>query len=683
MSNIRSTLIAILNDHSFDRLEPFKQTEVWKSFSYDDRVLLARLLVMQGASQLNQGNQQVLESFEIAKQISSNSPEILYQQSCVLNAQKDNIRCLTLARETLEIALQQDATFFKGRYLLGQVLTNIALFEGESHLFHEADSHYQTAESLLNKDPDFTRLDEFYWKWGYCLDSLGNISEEPVDFLKAVEKYRIAYNYNCPEAEFYNDFGQSLAHLGVLLVNIDYHVEALKMFDRASCIDKGNFNGWFFQALSILTLSDDKNYEHLLDKADICLSKAADIDHNVSELWYRWGQLDAMIGKKGRDLSRMQLSLAKFYKALQLEPGTYGIIVSCAEIEIFLGVHEEKIEMLQSAHLKLLKCVDALSHEPNVWYMLGSCLCEMGTYFNDEEYYHQAIAKFQQGLSMSGYHPLLWYGMALAQYSLGDLKQQQDHLEKALEYFSRVLEFEKGAPPQFYNEWGVALLKLGDMTLQANYVEMAIEKFEKALNQPSVDEKTLNLEWIYNFGCAYDLLGDLKEDSRYFERSVQILSHVLHIDPNYHFARYNLALTYSHLGEAILDVESYQKSIEHFQHLLERDPEDDLIHLDFGMTLTNFGLLIYDVHHPDNAQTVYHQAENHLMQSALLGNTQAYYQLAGLYSINGQFEQAMHFLERSQFCGNLPELEELMHDEWLEALRQTLPFRQFIKQLSS
>jgi tetratricopeptide (TPR) repeat protein len=223
------------------------------------------------------------------------------------------------------------------------------------------------------------------------------------------------------------------------------------------------------------------------------------------------------------------------------------------------------------------------------------------------------------------------------------------------------------------------------MTQQASYVEMAIEKFERALKQPlqNVEGDDLDLEWVYNYSCAYDLLGDLKEEPHHFEKAVQIFTQILQLDPHYTMARYNLALALSHLGDAMFDVEHYHKAIEQFQQLLDQDPEDDMIHLDFGMSLTNLGLLVHDVHHPERSQALYRQAEGHLMQAAALGNTQAYYQLAGLYSITEHYGQAMHYLERAQFCETLPGIEDLLHDEWLEGLRQTPSFRQFINQLSS
>jgi tetratricopeptide (TPR) repeat protein len=687
MTTIRKTLIDIFESQAFDQLEPFKQSTVWKSFAQEERLLLARLLVMQGAYQLAQSNHQALESFEMANQVSSHALEILYQQSAVLSAYRENIRCLMLACQTLARALQQDPLFGKGWYLRAQVLTDMGLFEGEATYFIEAHQNFEKTHTLLENVQEAIDRQEFFWKWGFCLASLGKISGEPIDFYRSIEKYRQAYELGYQEAKFFNDFGHSLVDLGLLLEKAEYFAEALILFNRAVRQEPQAFEGWYNQACCIQSLAEFKSFDKLLEQADRSFSKAVEINPSCGQLWLKWGQLEMTIGKLKLDQSKIEASLLKFARAYQLESGHPQILSSWAESELFLGAQEEKLELLQSARLKLLNSLEIQPDDPDAWYLYGSCLNELGHYFSDEDYYNQAVEKFQYGLSLARHHPLLWYGLALAHFALGELTEQQALFEKAVRYCSRVIECGGEGFPQFWNDWGVALLKLAEMTQQASYAEMAIEKFERALKQPSQNQneegEELDLEWVYHYGCALDLLGDLKEESHYFEKAIPIFTQILQLDPHYHLARYNLALALSHLGDAMFDVEPYHKAIEHFQFLLDQDPEDEMVHLDFGMSLTNLGLLVHDIHHPERSQALYRQAESHLMQSAALGNTQAYYQLAGLYSITGHYEHAMHYLERAQFSETLPGIEDLLHDEWLEDLRQIPSFRQFINELSS
>lgn len=685
MTNMRKALIEIQQSLTFEHLQPYKEPSVWKCLPSEEQMLLARLLVLHGAHQLAEGNHQVLESFEIARQISSDNPEILLQQGTILASHRDNMRCLSLACQLFGRALQEDSQLLPALILYGQALTDIGAFENDASFFSEARHYYEKAFALIQSSSEAIDQIDFFWKWGNCLASCGKLSGEPLDFHQAIEKYHRAFELGANTTHFYLDFGHSFADLAALLEKPDYFTEALKLFNQAIKCDSAAFDGWYHQACCLQCLIEFTHHDQLFEQAEKSFERASEIDPDCSQLWMKWGQLETTIGKSKRDLQKIESSLAKFAKAYQMDPGHPQILNSWAETVLFLGSQEERLDRLQEARTKILSSLEIQPDDPHTWYLYGSCLNEIGHYFSQEESYHDAIEKFQYGLSLSRHHPLLWYGLALAHFALGELTEQKSYFEKAVRYCSRVIESGGAGFAQFWNDWGVALLKLAEMTEQPSHVEQAIEKFERALKYPieNLEGEDVDLEWVYNYGSAYDLLGEITEEPSHSEKAVQILTQVVHLDPDYTHARYNLALALSHLGEALFDVELYQKAIDHFQHLLSKDPEDEMIHLDYGMSLTNLGLLIQDANHPEPAHALFKLAETHLMQAASLGSTQAYYQLAGLYSITGHLVQAMHYLERAQSFDALPGIEDLLHDEWLEALRQTPPFRQFINALSS
>jgi hypothetical protein len=64
-----------------------------------------------------------------------------------------------------------------------------------------------------------------------------------------------------------------------------------------------------------------------------------------------------------------------------------------------------------------------------------------------------------------------------------------------------------------------------------------------------------------------------------------------------------------------------------------------------------------------------------------LGNVHAYYNLGCLHSLNNNHELAMHFLERAYVSDALPTLDDIIHDEWLDNMRDTDSFRNFISHL--
>lgn len=683
MTLIYKTLLDILESHSFERLEPFKQKSVWNQFAQEERILFARLLVLQGSQQLSVGHQEAFKSFEFAAQISCNSPEILYQQGSILSSFEENIRCLHLASEAFASALKQNPSYSKAWIQRAEVLTQIGIFEGETAYFVEAHENFGKALPLIHAS-DENLLLSFYWKWGKSLVSLGKISGEPSDYHQAIEKFKLSYSLGCQSAPFLNDFALAFVELSHLLDKASYLNEGLKLFYLVVEQDPSFAEGWFNLACCQQSLIELNFQEKdLLDKAEESFIRAAELNPHCGQLWFKWAKLEAAIGKLKHDPAMFEDSFFKFSTANELESGNPQILSGWAESELFLGVQEGRCDLIHSACSKIITSIEIQPEDPDSWYIYASCLYELGEYFNDISYYEQAIEKFHHGLSLSRQHPLLWYGLALSQTALGDFPLHKEMYEKSDRSFSRALECMEIGFPQFYNDWGVALIKIAEETLKPSYVEMAIEKFELALKQPvqNLSEEDVDLEWVYNYGCAYDLLGELKEESCHYERSIQILNQILQLDPEYLQARFNLALAFAHLAEDVLDVELYQKAIEHFEYLLQNDAEDEMVHLNYGVTLTNLGLLVHDFHHPDRSQTIYRQAEGHLMQAAALGNMQSYYQLAGLYSLTGHFENAMHYLGRAQFFNVLPDLDDLLHDEWLEGVRHIPAFRQFINEL--
>lgn len=685
MTNIQKILREIEQSQAFDQLEPFKQPVVWKKLPSEERLLLARLLVLQGAQQLAQGSHRVIESFEMAAQIAFNSPTILLQQGMILSAYRDNMRCLSIANKLLSRALEADPRLIQAWLLKAQVLMDIGLFENEASYFQEANQSFEKAFSLIEIAQEPIDQGEYFWKWGSCIASLGKLSGEPLDFHQAIEKFHRAYGLGCSGMQFYLDFGHAYADLAALLEKPEYFTEALKLFNQAIKCDLTAFEGWYNQACCLQCLTEFTHHDQLFEQAERSFARAAEMNPEYSMVWLKWGQLETTIGKVKRDQQKLESSLEKFARANEIEPGHSQILNSWAETVLYLGSQEERLDLVHAARSKILVSLQIQPEDPHTWYLYGSCLNELGRYFNSEELYHLAIEKFQYGLSLSKQKPLLWYGLALANFALGEVTEEQSYFEKAVRYCSRVIECGGAGFAQFWNDWGVALLKLAELSEQTSHVEMAIDKFERALKQPveNIDSQEVDLEWVYNYGSAYDLLGELTEEPAHCEKAVQILSQVVQLDPEYAPARYNLALAFTHLGESLCDVEHYQKASEHFQHLLNQDPEDEMIHLDYGMSLTNLGLLVEDTNNPDPSQALFKLAETHLMHAASLGNAQAHYQLAGLFSLMGQLNQAMHSLERAQYFDALPGIEDLLHDEWLEALRQTPPFRQFIHELSS
>lgn len=682
MTSIQKTLIEIQKTHSFEGLEPLKNAQVWSKMPDEERELFALLLLKQGSQQLAKGDNCVLENFDLASKVSPNAAQIFYLQGKIFADHTSNSRCLTLAAQAFSQSIESDKTNGLVWYDWARVLMKMAHFYTDSTYVLDAHTKFETAFTLLEDSKEISKS-EFHWQWGRCWILMGKVSGEPSDFHRGIQCYQEAAKLGCTETGFLIDHGSALIDIATLMDRGDLYQEALNLFDTVIEQVPDSFEGLYHRAFCLCQLHEMTDIEEYAHQAFETFEKAAAINPSYPLVWMRWGQLELHVGKQKRDLKYVESSLEKFAKAHELDPENSEILSCWSETELFLGAQYEQLELLQSAKQKIIKSLELQPENAEGWYLYGSCLNEIGRYFSEAAYYHQAIEKFHYGLSLCRDNPLIWYGLALAHFALGELTENLALVEKAVRYCSCAVE-SGGNFPQFWNDWGVSLMKMAELTGQHQYIKTAIEKFENALKHPVLNlehEEDVDLEWVYNYGCAYDLLGDATDEPRHFEKAVGILSQVVQLDPDYASARYNLALALSHLGEATFDVEPYHKAIEHFQMLVDADSEDDMAHMDFGVCLINLAILVHDTHHPARSEALYRQAEGHLMQAAALGNGQAYYQLACLYSLTVHYDSAIYYMERAQVFKALPPIEDLMHDDWLEGLRQTSVFKHFIAHL--
>jgi hypothetical protein len=72
-----------------------------------------------------------------------------------------------------------------------------------------------------------------------------------------------------------------------------------------------------------------------------------------------------------------------------------------------------------------------------------------------------------------------------------------------------------------------------------------------------------------------------------------------------------------------------------------------------------------------------------MMQAAKLGNIHAFYHLACLYSLLGDYCKSIYFLKKAEVFEALPTTDELLEDDWLEKVRKTKYFEEFLSYLDS
>lgn len=667
----------ILTQKKFEELEPFKSSKSWAALSSGDRDVLASLFILRGEKQIAQGDKSAKESFELAAQASPQNPQIFCRIGCAYASNKLNFTCLKLAEEAFKRALEIDAALIDAQLSLGSVYNSLGSLNQEANYFHQADDIFAKALKSLPEEQE-DKLAILYWYWGVSWHFIGILSGEAADYLTALDKFRKAAGKGLQEKYFWCTYGDTLAELSSLLGKDDLLYEVIELYRNAIKQAFDFYEGWLKLGCTYQRLFDINFLDDEFIQASECFKMAIELNDNHSILWLKWAQLLASYGKFHRDEEALQESFIKFEKADACEPGQALIICCWAQVLLFYGASTENINKIQEAHQKILKCLELEPGLVDAWYYYGNCLIELGRYFGEKDYLLEAIEKFQYGLTLRKNEPLLWHGMALAHFALGDNGTETVWLEKASLYFGKVVEHSHMQPRQFWNDWGVTLMKLAELTNEKFYVEEALDKFSHAIGD--LNEQEVDPEWIYNYGCAWDFLGDFNEDIDCYEKAIIALTKALQLDPGYSHARYNLALAYAHLGETAMDVECFHKSIENFQVLISQDGEDEMGWNDYGVTLMHLAQLIYDPSRPDQSIKLYEVADSKLLHAAGLGCTQAYYNLACLYSLIGNYSLAMHFIEKAEAAGTLPPLDDLLQDEWLEGLRSTPSFRNYIAQ---
>lgn len=681
-SFLQKTLQEIYSSKAFDGLDQFEQSATWSSMANEERELLALIFIMKGECLLKNNQEEAKRCFGLARLIATENPKVFCREALAYLSQSDNDDYLLSASSAAEEAILVNSQFFDGWFVLGNVLMTKGVHTQDVAFFYQADSKFEEASKLRHLQSKEDEL--FLWRWGLCWHFIAKQSGEAGDFHAAINKYQQAAAEGLTGTIFWNDYGNALVDLACLISRQELLQEAIDLYLKAVKQTPDFFEGWFNLACCYQHLCETWKQESSFQSSHMSFEKASALNSEDATLWYRWGQLLSNAGKNRRDVDMIHESFSKFEKADLLHPSHPLILKDWAEAEMHVGSQYGHLGLLHQAEKKILKSLELKPDNPHGWFIYGSCLNELGRYFIDEDYYCAAIEKFQYGISLNRNESLLWYGLALAHFALGDITQDTNFLEKAARYCSHAIEFSEEMFPQFWNDWGITLLKLGEFTHQKPYIEAALEKFEHAIKKHHEEQTlaTIDPVWLFNYGCALDYMGDFTEDERFYEKAAQILAQVLVLDPNLKPARYNLALALSHLGEMTSDLESFHKACELFQTIVSQDSEDELVWNDWGVTLLHLAQLIQEPAYPELLQKCYQQAEYKLFQAALLGNIQAYYNLACLYSLIGNYETSLHYLIRAEQAEALPLLEDLLNDEWLDGVRETPAFQTFVNELT-
>ncbi|MDR3624461.1 MAG: hypothetical protein P4L16_04905 [Chlamydiales bacterium] len=677
-----SQLQDILESKTFERLEKFRDHSLREKMSQKEEELLADLFVLQGEVGLHTQDEHAEEIFSLSAKIDTQNPEIFFRQgSAWLNFGKAHHKesCLRVACKKFEKAIFLNPRSGKSYLGLGNAHAYIAFLMHDSALFSYAEEAYVKAEHFFLDSLE--QLFQLYWDWALMYFLSGKLSGEVIDYKRSVEKFQKASTcYSMSSSLFWEDYGHVLVTMATLLGSTELFLKAASHFELATQVDEKRYESFLHLGSSYHALFDMTGGDSYFISAVMAYQTASELDENDSELWIKWGQILVSSGKLDLDIEAIEESLEKFVRAEDCHPNHPMVYSGWGEALMLLGVFKEDLSILKDAEEKIIKGLELSPENADIWGCYGACLFEIGRYFQDDKYYNQAIQKFQYGLSLDNSRPGLWLGISQAHFALSEIKKEYAAAEQAVFAASRATNLRPMLPQLWVNHAG-ALLQLAELSNQQYYVENAIEKLDVALNLSKGLDDQLHLECMYHYGCALDFLGDFELDRLVYQRAVNVLTFVVSKEPEYFQARHSLAIALLHLGEVSDDFECFHAAVEHFKVLVHVDPEDALLWNDWGIALLDLAYLTQDTGRPEVFTSYLEDGESKLRQSVALGGAHAYYYLACLYSMKGQYELAVHFIEKAENSATLPALDDLLHDDWLASLRDTECFKQFIQKL--
>lgn len=668
----------------FSRLFPRKLAVQVSNISYTppettEKTEQALYYLHLGEAALLQGNLSAISFFEKSTDLDPENPLIWYRQGVSFfeyGSLDGKEKALLLASKYFKMATQLKPSFFEAWAFWGTVLLQLGRFHEEHHYFLEAKEKYQKAIALAPGQSS-TALAELYWDYGLVWSHIAEHSGEALDISLAIQSLHKAQTQQpagCPE--FWNDMGSSYLQMGLLVNDSRLYLKAIEYLKKSVDMSPSYLDGWMslgrtFSQLYINTMDDG-----CVLKASECFEKVTLQEPEDVDAWLEWGQLLAEAGRLNSNTKLLSASSSKCSRAHLLDPEDPAIISQWVESLSYLGALSNKLNLLIEAENKILKAIDTFEDDPDLWRAYGICLIGFGRYYSDPDYFEIAIEKLQYGLSLDRTDAEIWHALATAHECIAEITDDIDVTERAARFFVRAIDL-KPACPAFIYDAARSLLSYSELVDSLPSLEQAITLFETLL-QTQKNVILHHPHWLFEYASALEWMGEISADESYFSRAVEMYSQVLLIDPDYPTIHFRLGVCFVHLGHLALDREYYQKAIQSFALTVRQDEENERGWLEWGLCLVHLAHHTID---PDAMNQFYFEAEQKIIRAGSLGDSNAHYHLACLYSILGRYEEAMNLIRQALRLRTLPPLEELLEDEWLENLRSTREFAQFVSSL--
>lgn len=653
----------------------------WDSLDIEKKKTLAKDLIKEGINKLNDNDLNAIDYFEAASYLDPDNFENWFDLASAFynyGKEKNNKKALIFASKNFKIATSIKDNSFKSWWNWAKTLLYLGNITEENHFYNDAKDKFQKAISLIDNCSK-EDLAQLYWDYSKCLSKIADITGEAIDVKKAIQAMKTSFSYQKKVVtDFWYDFGQVYFQMGLLINDKTVLLQACEYFKKCLADDNSYVKGWIGLTETYTQLYINTMDESFFNHANEGYSKIIKIIPNNSDIWLEWAQLLCESGKINKDDRKLRQSMDRCIIARKNNSTNPLIIAQWVESQSFLGAYSNRLDLIVEAENKMIELSEKFSELTEIWYAYGMCMQAYGIYYDDLDYDEIAIEKFQTGISLERSNAELWHALASSHSKIGKNTQDLDFLEKSCKFYQQAMLLKPCCANLVY-DYAETLLKLGELTDNESVLEKAAHYFENLLqNQKNIIIN--HPEWLYNYGLSLDLLGENNDydEENFYAKAIESFQSVLLIDPDYPNIHFRLATSFSHLAETTLEREHFEKAFNYFRLSIQQDEENEDSWLEWGLSLIAYANSMEEYFMKSN---IYIEAEQKLLTAGKLGNQHAYYHLACLYSIMNKFSQSYTLLKQAQEQDVLPNIEELMQDEWLENMRTTELFTQFIQQL--
>jgi len=621
-----------------------------------------------------------LKFFDHAVELDPDNANLLYRQGLALfeyGSESKTKKYLLLANKKFKKALHSNANCFDTWSAWGNTLHHLGEVFGQRHYYNDARDKLQKAIKCT-EEQSADEIAQVYWDLGKVLSKISEHSGEVSDLNSALDAYSKASSLNEQlPSQFWNGYGNVSLKLGVQINDIRLYLKAVNCQKNAISKSVSSFDSWHLLGDALLQLYHLTHDEDHFAQANDCFISAAKLKPENKDIWISWAKLLMNSGKRLKDAKRLFSAVEKCHRAYSCNRKDETTINFWAESLAVLGSITDRLDLIGEAENKIAEALDTFGQTPDVCYAHGAVLNAYGNYYNDVDYYYQAVEKFQEGLSINRINHKLWFNLGLTYRIIAELENDPSLFQRAGKFFARAINLQPDST--YYYEYALSLAKLAEFNQEKETIENALIGFEQAF---SLQKNAVYLQplWLFQYASTLDLMGDLQDDDKYYFKAIEILKRVLMLDPDFSGIHYKLALIHGHLAELTEETEIYQRALSHYKIAFTNNEENEQLILDWSLTLINLSEI---TPYTEEREQLLKEAEYKLIQSAKLGNVEVYYHLSCLYSLTQQYEKAMYFLEKAENFEALPPLDDVLEDTWLDNLRQTEVFKAFISHLQA